>query len=161
MLAVALSGPSGGFTPRQVPLKKVVSKRSHALIEGIEYMDVLDFPLHVNMARQVGLALGAAIVVYAKTDQGKPVNLLSEAVNCLRFYVRETCGKCVPCRVGGKRLLQIAEQMTKTPQWLNAEGRKQLCDELCRTIIGTSICGLGQSVPKPLTTWRDFFDSAK
>ena len=124
-------------------------------------MDVLDFPLHVNMARQVGLALGAAIVVYAKTDQGKPVNLLSEAVNCLRFYVRETCGKCVPCRVGGKRLLQIAEQMTKTPQWLNAEGRKQLCDELCRTIIGTSICGLGQSVPKPLTTWRDFFDSAK
>lgn len=166
LLAVALSGPSGGFTPRMVPLNIVLSKNKLPLVGSQTHMDVLDFPLHVNMARQfvnlelqVGLALGAAIVVYAKSHQGKPVDMLREAVNCLRFYVRETCGKCVPCRVGGKRLLQMAEEMAKSPGWLEPKERKQLCDELCRTIIGTSICGLGQSVPKPLTTWQKFFAS--
>jgi ferredoxin len=74
----------------------------------------------------------------------------------LTFTQSESCGKCVPCRLGTKRMLEILERITY------GEGREQDIDllaELADTIKTASMCGLGQTSPNPvLTTLRYFRD---
>ena len=74
----------------------------------------------------------------------------------IKFSVDESCGKCVPCRVGNKKLLNILDRFT------DGYGTETDIDELetlSRTIIETSLCGLGQSSPNPIlstvTAFRD------
>ena len=62
------------------------------------------------------------------------------------FCVDESCGKCSPCRIGTKRMLEILERIT------NGEGREgdiELLEELAKTIKSTALCGLGQTAPNP------------
>lgn len=81
-------------------------------------------------------------------------------VNLAKFYmgfiVDESCGKCNPCRIGTKRMLEILEKIT------NGEGTLEDIDkleELAKTIKTASVCGLGQSAPNPvLSTLRYFRD---
>lgn len=72
----------------------------------------------------------------------------------LEFTQNESCGKCTPCRVGTKRLLEILDRIT--------EGRgkttdMELLEDLSRDIIAASLCGLGQTAPNPiLSTLKRF-----
>ena len=74
----------------------------------------------------------------------------------LEFTVDESCGKCAPCRIGTKRLLEILDKIT------NGEGTLEDIDkleELCYSIKNSALCGLGQTAPNPiLSTLRYFRD---
>ena len=74
----------------------------------------------------------------------------------LKFIVEESCGKCTPCRIGNKRLLEMLERITK------GEGSIEDIDkikELCFQIKQNSLCGLGQTSPNPtLSTLNNFYD---
>jgi NADH-quinone oxidoreductase subunit F/NADP-reducing hydrogenase subunit HndC len=72
----------------------------------------------------------------------------------LEFTVEESCGKCTPCRIGNKRLLEILEKITK------GQGTMEdldLLKELSQTIKDTSLCGLGQTAPNPILSTLDTF----
>ena len=79
------------------------------------------------------------------------------------FIQRESCGKCIPCREGTKRMLEILESITTKPKSATSnealdrfKGIMQL-EKLARVIKDTSLCGLGQSAPNPvLSTLRWF-----
>ena len=74
----------------------------------------------------------------------------------LEFTKDESCGKCTPCRIGNRRMLEMLEQIC------NGKGTEEMLDELeslARTIADTALCGLGQTAPNPiLNTLRYFRD---
>ena len=70
------------------------------------------------------------------------------------FIVDESCGKCTPCRVGTKRLLEMLTDICE------GRGTMELIDEmeqLCYTIKSTALCGLGQTAPNPVLSTLRFF----
>ncbi|MDO4572305.1 MAG: NADH-ubiquinone oxidoreductase-F iron-sulfur binding region domain-containing protein, partial [Clostridia bacterium] len=74
----------------------------------------------------------------------------------LDFTAKESCGKCVHCRIGTKRMLEI---LTRIVEGKGREGDIELLEELCYAIKDSSLCGLGQTAPNPvLTTIRYFRD---
>ena len=72
----------------------------------------------------------------------------------LEFTVDESCGKCTPCRVGTKRLLEILDKITKGNGTLEDIDR---LEELCNYIKANSLCGLGQTAPNPVLATLKFF----
>ena len=88
------------------------------------------------------LGAGAVVVVAEGTD------LLAAATNVLRFFRNESCGKCVPCRVGSHKALLLLDDVLA-----RGEGPDAIADELEQleeTTRMTSICGLGQVALGPL-----------
>jgi NADP-reducing hydrogenase subunit HndC len=74
----------------------------------------------------------------------------------LKFTVDESCGKCVPCRLGTRRMLEILERITEGK---GEEGDIEKLEQLGQNIKATSLCGLGQTAPNPvLSTIRYFRD---
>ncbi len=74
----------------------------------------------------------------------------------LEFTVEESCGKCTPCRVGTRRMLEILEKITKGQATMDDLDK---LEELCYYIKDNSLCGLGQTAPNPvLSTLRYFRD---
>ena len=72
----------------------------------------------------------------------------------LDFTTKESCGKCIHCRLGTKRMLEILTRI------VNGEGREgdvELLEELCRTIKDGALCGLGQTAPNPVLTTIRYF----
>ena len=179
--ALATSGPSGGFLPRKIPVSKLkrgfrdaLSKMKRSLAgkvgEGDEFLDVFDLELDVHVFRAldaapdvvldsprggVNLMLGAGIVVY-----GEGRDIVDQALNCGRFFRAESCGKCVPCREGSQRIVEISERLDRRrgdPEALEAGG--ELASELRSAMVQASICGLGQVAANPLLTTINFFGS--
>jgi NADH:ubiquinone oxidoreductase subunit F (NADH-binding)/NADH:ubiquinone oxidoreductase subunit E len=172
--AVAPSGPSGGFLPRRLPaddLRKLAAasipplgKRDPKAAQRVKEfadgalarcgaeLDVFDLPLDVQVFRALGLSLGAGIVVYGE-GPGRPLSVLEQARNCIDFFHKESCGKCVPCRLGCEQLAHLAgkagQPATKTA----------VC-ELARVMEATSICGLGRAAANPLISVLDYFPPA-
>jgi NADH-quinone oxidoreductase subunit F len=72
----------------------------------------------------------------------------------MEFVQEESCGKCVPCRVGTKRMLEILERITKGE---GKEGDIELLIELGETIKDTAVCGLGQTAPNPVLSMIENF----
>ena len=73
--------------------------------------------------------------------------MLDMALNAVRFFKNESCGKCVPCRVGSAKMVDILSGIA------HGRGRQedlQLIDELSDAMVLTSICGLGQVAPAPI-----------
>ena len=106
---------------------------------------MVDLPLDWNAVAAAGSMVGSgAIVVCA---EGRC--MLDLALNAVRFYRNESCGKCVPCRLGSQKLVEMLTGWT--------EGRAsstdlKLLDELTHAMKLTSICGLGQVVPVPIAS---------
>lgn len=154
ILAVAMSGPSGGFLPLKIPVQHLSQRFAEKnLPKGVKEVDVRELPLDINVSRAVGYMLGAGIVVY-----GEGCDLLSEAVANSRFYRNETCGKCVPCRIGSEKITEMGEQLLAGK--LDQREFEQI-DPIARALSGvmqaTSICGLGQVASNPLQTFLKFF----
>ena len=75
--------------------------------------------------------------------------MLDMALNAVRFYRNESCGKCVPCRVGSQKLV---EMLTGWTEGRSSSTDLQLLEELTHALKLTSICGLGQVVPVPIAS---------
>ncbi len=106
--------------------------------------DQLDIALDFKPLADAGSMLGSgAVVVIAK-----PTNLLAAATNVLRFFRNESCGKCVPCRVGSHKAHRILTDALE--QGVDADGIDDTIDRLEETLRLTSICGLGQVALGPV-----------
>jgi NADH:ubiquinone oxidoreductase subunit F (NADH-binding) len=169
--AVAPSGPSGGFLPPTLdaerarqsldraipglgdydPYKRVAAFRQ--TVTG-DRLNVVDLPLNVNAWRAMGLGLGAAIIIYGG-KQGQPSPMLEHTLNLLQFFEKESCGKCVPCRLGCQQLVHFATELH------NRRVPLAEVDATVRTLAGvmkvTSICGLGRAASAPFSTWLQYF----
>jgi NAD-dependent dihydropyrimidine dehydrogenase PreA subunit len=79
-------------------------------------------------------------------------------VNIAKFFLEftqaESCGKCVPCRIGTKRLLEILTRITKGE---GREGDIGLLEKLSNDVKVTSLCGLGQTAPNPILSTLKYF----
>jgi NADH:ubiquinone oxidoreductase subunit F (NADH-binding) len=109
-----------------------------------------DTPLDFKSLSDVGSMLGSgALIAVAEGTEA-----LAMAHNVVRFFRDESCGKCVPCRVGTEKAVQLLEQT------LSGKGRADLpslLEELGQTLAQTSICGLGQAALNPaLSVFRHF-----
>jgi NADH:ubiquinone oxidoreductase subunit F (NADH-binding) len=130
--AFAPSGPSSGYLPASMA----------------------DVRLDFKALAEAGSMLGSgAIVVCDDTTC-----MLDMALNAVRFYRNESCGKCVPCRVGSQKMVDLLVRWTQgeVPE---AQYRADvaLLDELSQTMSLASICGLGQIVPAPIQSVRKHF----
>ena len=72
----------------------------------------------------------------------------------MHFTQNESCGKCVPCREGTKRMLEILERIVSGN---GVEGDIELLEELSDTISNTALCGLGKSAPNPVVSTIKYF----
>src|SRR5919204_4512842 len=108
--------------------------------------DKLDVPLDWQPLQEAGsmLGSGALIVMAEGTD------LLAAGTNVLRFFRNESCGKCVPCRVGSAKAHRILTELLE--QGLGADAVDDRIAELEETLRLTSICGLGQVALGPVTS---------
>ena len=123
-------GPSGGCIP-------------------IEHYDI---PIDYDNLIEIGSMMGSGGLIVM--DEGNC--MVDIAKFFLEFTVEESCGKCVPCRIGTKRLLEILDKITMGKATLEDLDKME---ELCDHIKGNSLCGLGQTAPNPvLSTLRYFRD---
>jgi NADH:ubiquinone oxidoreductase subunit F (NADH-binding)/NADH:ubiquinone oxidoreductase subunit E len=126
--AFSPGGASSGFLP--------------ASMAGI----ALDF----QSLAQAGSMLGSGAVVAL----AEGTCILDVALNVVTFFRNESCGKCVPCRVGSDKIVQILDRATRG----QAEAKEiDLIGELAETMQLTSICGLGQAAPLPITSALKYF----
>ncbi len=104
-----------------------------------------DTHLDFKSMRAAGTMLGSgAIVVVDETRC-----ILDMTLNAIIFFRNESCGKCVPCRVGSQKLVDLLVGWTRGK---GSQADMQLVADLAETMEQTSICGLGQFVPYPITT---------
>jgi NADH-quinone oxidoreductase subunit F len=112
----------------------------------------LDTPIDYESLSAIGSMMGSGGMIVMDEDNC----MVDVAKFYLEFTVDESCGKCTPCRVGNKRLLEILTKITE------GKGTEQdLVDlkNLSETIKDTSLCGLGQTAPNPiLSTLKYFWD---
>jgi NADH:ubiquinone oxidoreductase subunit F (NADH-binding)/NADH:ubiquinone oxidoreductase subunit E len=106
--------------------------------------DQLDVPLDFKPLAEAGSMLGSGAVVVI----GDQTNLLAAATNVLRFFRNESCGKCVPCRVGSHKAHRILTDALE--RGADADAIDERIDKLEETLRLTSICGLGQVALGPV-----------
>ena len=126
--AVQTGGPSGGCVPR----------------------DLFDTPVDYDALAKVGTIMGSGGVVV----MDESTCMVDFARFFLDFAEKESCGECVPCRMGTKQLLGILTDITEgrgTPEDL------ALLEELSDAVIAGSLCGLGQTAPNPVLTTLKYF----
>ena len=85
--------------------------------------------------------VGSMSITLYQVNKWKPIDLIKKWI---KFFVKESCGQCTPCREGNYRLLEILE--TKNPDW-------KLFSELLNNLEETSLCGLGCVVPVPIESY--------
>ena len=128
--AVQMGGPSGGCIPA----------------------DLVDTPIDYKALSATGAIMGSGGMV-VMDDSTCMVNI---ARFFLDFTARESCGKCVPCRIGTTRMMEILNRICDGQ---GQEGDIEMLEQLCVSIKDGSLCGLGQTAPNPvLTTIRYFRD---
>ena len=102
-----------------------------------------DIALDFRTLAEAGSMLGSGAVVVVGDD----TCLLELALNVGRFFRSESCGKCVPCRVGSEKIVALLEGILEgRGSWADL----QLIEELSSAMALTSICGLGQAAPNPI-----------
>jgi NADH-quinone oxidoreductase subunit F len=110
----------------------------------------LNTPVDFDSLRELGTIMGSGGLVAMDED----TCMVDVARFFLDFVQDESCGKCVPCRIGTKRMLEILERITKGH---GREGDIELLEELAVTCRETATCGLGQTAGNPvLSTIRHF-----
>ena len=126
--AAQTGGPSGGCIPKE-----------H-----------LDTPIDYESLKQIGSMMGSGGLIIM--DDTKCMVCLAKFY--LEFTVSESCGKCTPCRIGTKRMLEILEKLC------SGEGEEYdiyRLEKLAVNIQKSSICGLGQSAPNPVISTMKYF----
>ncbi len=126
--AVQMGGPSGGCIPA----------------------DLLDTVIDYKALGATGAIMGSGgMVVMDETTC-----MVSMAQFFLDFTAKESCGKCIHCRIGTKRMLEILNRIVKGE---GRDGDIELLEELCYSIKDGALCGLGQTAPNPVLTTIKYF----
>ena len=126
--AVQIGGPSGGCVPEKY----------------------LDTPVDYESLKELGTIMGSGGLIVLDEDDC----MVNIAKFFLEFTMEESCGQCVPCRVGLKQMYDILDRITR------GEGREEdieLLEKLGKEIQTTSLCGLGQSAPNPVLSTIKYF----
>ncbi|NMC83439.1 MAG: NADH-quinone oxidoreductase subunit L, partial [Armatimonadetes bacterium] len=126
--AVQTGGPSGGCIPE-------------------EY---LDMPVDYESLAKVGSIMGSGGMI-VMDDTSCMVDM---ARFFMEFCMTESCGKCVPCRVGTRQMYDILTKMTNGSATMDDLA---LLEELCGMVKSTSLCGLGQTAPNPVVSTLRYF----
>jgi len=126
--AVQIGGPSGGCIPAELA----------------------DTPVDYQALASVGAIMGSGgLVVLDDTDC-----MVDVARYFLEFTQRESCGRCAPCRIGTRRMLEILERL------VTGEGRDEdlvKLEQLAHMVQASSLCGLGRTAPNPVLTTLRYF----
>jgi NADH:ubiquinone oxidoreductase subunit F (NADH-binding)/NAD-dependent dihydropyrimidine dehydrogenase PreA subunit len=126
--AVQTGGPMGGCLPK----------------------DYLDLPVDYESLTQAGSMMGSGGMIVMDED--------TCMVDIARFFMDftqdESCGKCVPCRIGNRRILEILERICDGK---GEDGDIEKLEMLCEEIMATSLCGLGQGAPNPVVSTLKHF----
>ena len=110
----------------------------------------LDLPLDFDTLKKVGAMIGSGGLVVMDSN----TCMVEVARFFMNFTQNESCGKCVPCREGTKRMLEVLERIVAGK---GHDGDIELLLELADTISATALCGLGKSAPSPvLSTIKNF-----
>ena len=126
--AVQTGGPSGGCLPAEL----------------------LDTPVDYDNLIAAGSMMGSGGMIVMDEDNC----MVDIARFFLDFTVDESCGKCTPCRVGTRRMLEILDRIVSGQ---GQEGDIEKLEELATTIKATALCGLGQTAPNPVLSTLKFF----
>ena len=126
--AVQTGGPSGGCIPAQL----------------------LDTPVEYDTLTAIGAMMGSGGMIVMDEDNC----MVDIARFFLDFTVDESCGKCTPCRIGTRRMLEILERIT---QGKGEEGDIEKLQELAESIKNSALCGLGQTAPNPVLSTIKYF----
>ena len=126
--AVQTGGPSGGCIPASL----------------------LDIPVEYDTLTSVGAMMGSGGMIVLDEDNC----MVDIARFFLDFTVDESCGKCTPCRIGTRRMLEILERITEGK---GQEGDIERLENLEENIKNSALCGLGQTAPNPVLSTIKFF----
>ena len=126
--AVQMGGPSGGCIPAEL----------------------LDTVIDYKALGATGAIMGSGGMVV----MDESTCMVGMAQFFLDFTAKESCGKCVHCRIGAKRMLEILNRIVKGE---GKEGDIELLEELCYSIKDGALCGLGQTAPNPVLTTIRYF----
>jgi NADH:ubiquinone oxidoreductase subunit F (NADH-binding)/(2Fe-2S) ferredoxin len=126
--AAQMGGPSGGCVPEQY----------------------LDLPIDYDSLKEVGAIMGSGgLIVMDETSC-----MVDMALYFLDFIQKESCGKCVPCRVGTRHMRDL---LKKISEGKGEDGDIQKLEELAITVKFSSLCALGQTAPNPVLTTLKYF----
>ena len=126
--AVQTGGPSGGCIPASL----------------------LDIPVEYDTLTSVGAMMGSGGMIVLDEDNC----MVDIARFFLDFTVDESCGKCTPCRIGTRRMLEILQRITEGKA---EEGDIEKLENLAENIKNSALCGLGQTAPNPVLSTIKFF----
>ena len=126
--AVQTGGPSGGCIPAKM----------------------LDLRIDYESLAKAGSMMGSGGMIVMDED----TCMVDVARYFLDFTQEESCGKCVPCRIGTRQLVEI---LTRITQGKGEEGDIEKLEDLAKTIKAGSLCGLGQTAPNPVLTTIQYF----
>ena len=126
--AVQIGGPSGGM----------ITKEN------------IDTPIDYENLKEIGAMMGSGGLIVMDEDN----DMVEIAKFYLEFTQDESCGKCTPCRVGTKRLLEMLKKLLDDK---GSEEDLQKIEDLCHNIINSAACGLGQTAPNPILSTIKYF----
>lgn len=136
--AVQIGGPSGGCLPESV----------------------IDTPIDYESLKAVGAMMGSGGLVVMDED----TCMVDVAKFFMTFIQNESCGKCIPCREGTKRLLEIVDRLTRKDKYMKDPQEALVrfkgmiyLERLASVIQDTSLCGLGQTAPNPILSTLRYF----
>ncbi len=112
--------------------------------------DFLDLPVDYESLTKAGSIMGSGGLIVMDKD----TCMVDVAQYFLRFTSQESCGKCTPCRIGTKKMVEILEKITEgkaTMEDIN------LLEKVAETVHKGSLCGLGQTAPNPVRTTLKYF----
>ena len=150
--------PGVHLAPAGITVLQLINEFCGGMLEGHELYAYLpggasggilpaskaDIPLDFDTLQPHGCFIGsAAIVVLSDKDKASKA-----AVNLMKFFHDESCGKCTPCRVGTGKAVALMEQ---------AKWNQPLLNELSQAMMDASICGLGQAAPNPALSVMKYF----
>ena len=126
--AVQMGGPSGGCIPA----------------------DLIDTVIDYKALGATGAIMGSGGMVV----MDESTCMVGMAKFFLDFTAKESCGKCIHCRIGTKRMLEMLDRISKGE---GKDGDIELLEELCYSIKDGALCGLGQTAPNPVLTTIKYF----
>ena len=104
-----------------------------------------DVPMDFDTLQPYDTFIGsAAVVILSDKDSAR-----AAALNMLKFFEDESCGQCTPCRVGCEKAVKLMEKK---------EWDTELLEEVCKTMVDASICGLGQAAPNAIKSTIKYFN---
>jgi formate dehydrogenase beta subunit len=150
--------PGVHLAPAGITVQQLIDEYCGGMLEGHEFYAYLpggasggilpaakgDLPLDFDTLQPHGCFIGsAAVVILSNKDKAAKA-----AVNLMKFFHDESCGKCTPCRVGTAKAVTLMEER----KW-----NQPLLAELSQAMMDASICGLGQAAPNPALSVMKYF----